>query len=138
MSPAVTSTEGFAHASSNLAGDGALNEGQAGMSPGMPIDVYFEADKTSVRPAPLSEIDFDQPEFNLHSGNGKAVLVLYINESGRVDRVETEATGAISEALLQAMAKQFGKALFIPAQIDGQAVKSRMRIEILLRPLLKP
>lgn len=105
-------------------------------APGLPVEEYFDADAVSIRPAIMADPEFDLPELGSIAGDGKALLTLYINEFGHVDKVEIESAGGIDTALVGAVARQFGNAIFEPARIDGAAVKSRLRIEILLRPLM--
>lgn len=102
----------------------------------MPLPEYFDAEEVTSRAAALDEIDFELPELSQIGGSGKAILMLYINETGLVDKVEVESTGDIDRELTNAVARQFGKTTFQPATIDNAPVKSRMRIEILLRPLM--
>jgi hypothetical protein len=107
-----------------------------GISPGLPLPEYFDAAEVTSRATILDEIDFDLPELSQIGGSGKTILTLYINETGRIDKVDIESTGNIDSELVNAVARQFGKAAFQPATIDDVAVKSRMRVEILLRPLM--
>lgn len=105
--------------------------------PGLPLPNYFDATEVSTRASALDEIDFDLPELGQIGGSGKTILTLYVNEAGRIDKVDIESTGGVDSALVNGVARQFGKANFQPATIDDVAVKSRMRVEILLRPLLQ-
>lgn len=105
-------------------------------TPGMPLPKYFDSMEVTSRATALDEIDFDLPEMGQIGGSGKAVLMLYINETGLIDKVDVEAPGEINPDLIDAVARQFGRAVFQPATIDNVAVKSRMRVEIILRPLM--
>lgn len=111
-------------------------EEQAKLSPGLPLSNYFEMDDVSIRATVADEVDQDPPELDRISGQGKATLVFYINEFGKVDKLEFLASnlGAQFEDVL---AQRYSKTVFLPAQIDGVAVKSRLRIEITIRPLLR-
>lgn len=124
-------------------GDGGLAEATGDQAtaiastPGLPLPKYFDSTEVTSRATALDEIDFALPEMSRIGGSGKSVLMLYINETGLIDKVDVESTGEISPELIDAVARQFGKAVFQPATIDDVTVKSRMRVEILLRPLLK-
>lgn len=107
------------------------------VAPGLPLQGYFDATEVTSRATVLSEIDFNLPELGQIGGSGKTMLMLYIDEAGLVDKVDIESTGGIDTELVNAVGRQFGKAVFQPASIDGVAVKSRMRVEMLLRPLLQ-
>lgn len=104
---------------------------------GAPAPVYFDAKELTRQPEPLNDIDPDPPALQERSGSGKAILVLFINEAGRLDRVEVE-TSALGDPLLTAVVAEFQEIRFQPAEIEGAQVKSRLRIEVLVRPIMKP
>lgn len=120
-----------------LAGQGAGQQRERAATAGVPLQAYYDTEELTHPATMLEEVDFSLPELDSTAGAGKAILVLYINETGRVDRVEVEAAGELDPTLVNALVRQVGKALFQPAQIDGAPVRSRMRGEILLRPLMK-
>jgi len=98
---------------------------------GIPVPYYYPPAEVTQRPHVASPIDTSVVDDE--EGAGKAILVLYINEQGKVDKVETESTH-LSERLNALVAQQFGSARFLPAEKDGQPVKSRLRIEVTIRP----
>lgn len=104
---------------------------------GAPAPVYFSVTEVSRRPEPLAEIDPNPPGLENQSGSGKVVLDLYIGESGRMDRVDVEST-TTGDALAAGIAEEFRQMRFQPAEIDGTPVKSRLRVEVLVRPLMRP
>jgi len=53
--------------------------------------------------------------------------------SERADRVETESS-QVDNAIEKVIAEQFRRARFAPANLDGRSVKSRMKIEVVVRP----
>lgn len=132
-SPAVADTGA---GNGGLAEEAASQLNDVARTYGLPVDEYFDADTVSKRAAILSNLEFDLAELESIAGDGKAVFTLFINDFGHVDKVEIEASGGIDAKLLGAVAQQFGNAVYAPASIDGTPVKSRMRVEILLRPLL--
>jgi len=98
---------------------------------GIPVPYYYPPAEVTQRPHVASPIDTSVVDDE--EGSGKAILVLYINEQGKVDKVETESTH-LSERLNALVAQQFGSARFLPAEKDSQPVKSRLRIEVTIRP----
>ena len=58
-----------------------------------------------------------------------AILALYIDEQGQVRRVSA-SDPPLPPALEQAAREAFLAARFAPGQIDGRAVKSRIRVEV--------
>lgn len=100
---------------------------------GIPTARYYDPSEVSRGVIPLTEIDPSPSELAEVASAGNLVLVLYISDNGRVDRVEIEqqkgdpTIGAI-------VAKQFLAARFTPAEVEGRPVKSRLRIEVTVRP----
>lgn len=94
---------------------------------------YYSPLEVSARASPTQEIDLEPPELRTIPGQGKLILVLWINEAGTVDRIEVE-TSQVTSAMESILAEQFRRATFAPAQLDGKPVKSRMRIEVVVRP----
>ena len=62
-------------------------------------------------------------------GGHRGVLALYIDEAGRVRRVEAEPP-ALPEPMERAAREAFLAARFSPGQVAGQVVKSRIRVEV--------
>lgn len=104
---------------------------------GLPLFPYHDPAELTEHAKVLNDINLDLPELNGMSDAGKVVLTLFINETGSVDSVEIETTD-FDSALSQALARQFSGGIFQPAQISSATVKSRMRIEVLISPILQP
>lgn len=100
---------------------------------GIPLPHYYGPREVEVRARPVREIDLEPPEVRNFPGQGKLVLLLWINESGTVDRVDIDSS-EVAEALRKIIVDQFRQAAFTPAQLDGKAVKSRMKIEVVVGP----
>ncbi|MDP2808828.1 MAG: hypothetical protein Q8O34_01625 [Rhodocyclaceae bacterium] len=108
----------------------------AGAPPaGMPVPVYFDAGELTRRATILEDVTHSD-KLQASPGTGKVILVLFISETGRVDRVEVESS-RLTDAFQSVISGQFLSARFAPAERDGIPVKSRMRIEVLVRPLMK-
>lgn len=61
---------------------------------------------------------------------------LFIDEHGQVQRIEADPA-SLPEALEQAAREAFMAAQFAPREIDGAAVKSHVRVEVIFddRPI---
>jgi protein TonB len=85
--------------------------------------------------APQPEIPVVIPAPSSSPGTGRligrysGVLALYIDEQGRVRRIEAEPP-ALPESMERAARAAFLSARFSPGQMDGRAVKSRIRVEV--------
>lgn len=63
-------------------------------------------------------------------GRYVGILSLFIDEHGTVQRIEADAA-SLPETLEQAAREAFMAAQFAPGEIDGIAVKSRVRVEVI-------
>jgi len=59
-----------------------------------------------------------------------AVLKLFLDEQGQVERVEPDGEPALPEPLFEQARQSFMAAGFTPGQLNGQAVKSWVRVEV--------
>lgn len=59
-----------------------------------------------------------------------AILRLYLDEQGRVERVEPDGDAVLPEPLFETARQAFMATDFSPGQLNGQAVKSWVRIEV--------
>lgn len=100
----------------------------------IPLPHYYEPGEVSDRAQPRDDIVLDSPAITRFPGAGQAILVLYINEAGRVDRIEVPSTDIETQAVQNSIAEQFRSAQFSPARIGGQPVKSKMKIEVVIKP----
>lgn len=90
---------------------------------------YFAAHELDRRPQVLSHVEPYFPALALAPA-GRAVLRLYIDETGRVDTVGVESadrTGAFEASAREA----FAAARFLPGIRGGVPVKALLRIEVL-------
>lgn len=69
------------------------------------------------------------PEAAMH-GRYVGILSLFIDEQGRVQRITFDEP-SLPEAFERAARETFAAAQFTPGEIDGTAVKSRLRIEVI-------
>lgn len=104
--------------------------------PGIPVPRYLDPKELTRRARVLEDIEPSPDELEGRPGSGKIVLVLFISETGKVDRVELESS-RLEEPFPSSLSRQFLAARFAPAERDGIPVKSRMRVEVVVRPLAK-
>jgi outer membrane biosynthesis protein TonB len=89
---------------------------------------FFDPAQLTEKPRPLGEprLDLLQP---MLGRAGMAKLILYIDETGRVDRVEVESASLSPDAVERAKVI-FAALRFSPGRFDGAPVKSRVRITV--------
>ena len=90
---------------------------------------YVDASLLSTRPRPEGEIAIPEPEVGTYRGTFKAVLVVFIDETGHVARVEVDRSDLPAEFELSAR-EAFARARFRPGLIGARPVRSRLRIEV--------
>jgi TonB family protein len=100
---------------------------------GVPAPRYFSARELSERPEVIGDVADLPGEFAVIQDSGRLVLLLRINEAGTVDDVDVVTSG-VSRQLQAIVVRQFGSARFVPAKKDGVAVKSRLKIEVIVKP----
>lgn len=103
---------------------------------GIPVPIYLDAATVTRRATILEDIEASPDEIGGRTGSGRIVLAVYIGENGAVDRVEVESS-PLGEPFLSVVSRQFLSARFAPAELDGVPVKSRMRVEVFIRPMMK-
>jgi hypothetical protein len=97
--------------------------------PGNFGDDYVPRPLLTVPPVARTPVIFAAPEGEMFRGRHVGVLSLFIDEYGQVQRIEADAT-SLPEAFEQAAREAFMAAQFAPGEIDGAAVKSRVRVEV--------
>jgi len=100
------------------------------VAPGTDSDAdYYPRAALSLAPAPVDAIVLDYPPIANDSGHHVGQLSLFIDQAGRVDRVRVDGQPLPPE-LEQAARTAFMGARFRAGEVDGRAVKSRIRIEV--------
>lgn len=88
--------------------------------------IYFKTSELDVIPEIQRDIELYPPELhNLGHGDGKVVLRLWIDENGRVVKVEP-VNSDLPPIFAEAAARIFMQAEFWPGRKNGSAVKSRV------------
>jgi protein TonB len=105
-------------------------DGSASRPAALPTPYYYRTRELDVRPGITVHVEPEYPQrAALRSLSGTVVARLYIDESGRTDKVEivrAEPSGVFEEAVEHA----FRAARFTPAMKDGRPVRAQMLIEV--------
>jgi hypothetical protein len=107
---------------------------------GIPLPRYYEPKELTERAKPLADITVDTPAIDTYPEAGKIVLLLYINEDGKVDDVEVLSSDISSSTVETTIVEQFQLARFTAGKLNGQPVKSKKKIEVVIKPplVIKP
>jgi outer membrane biosynthesis protein TonB len=99
-------------------------------------DDYYPRALLTLPPTPIDAVVIDYPPIADDRGLHASELTLFIDESGRVARVRVEGA-ALPAALEEAARSAFINARFRAGEASGQAVKSRIRVEVVFdsRPI---
>lgn len=98
---------------------------------GFPADQYIEASRLTVRPQVRDVVQLPWPEGVLvppgvvYAGRFR----LFIDEAGHVRRIEGEG-GTLLPVMIEQTQSAFLGARFAPGELDGQQVRSWIRIEV--------
>lgn len=94
------------------------------------LDEYLPRRLLSVAPVAQQPVELLWPDdVRVAAGRYGAVLVLFIDEQGVVQRVKVES-GDLPPALQELALAAFAGASFAPGQVQGVPVKSRIRVEV--------
>lgn len=106
-------------------------------APALEDDPYFTPRQLTLKPRLLPEME-SQMELQLQDVEPQILILrLFINEEGGVDKVALEQArlSAGSAALIQV---RFSGIKFYPGEINGQPVKSQLKLEVKLENALPP
>jgi protein TonB len=93
-------------------------------------DDYVPRPLLSVPPVAREPPVFAPPPGEMLRGRYVGILSLFIDDHGQVQRIVVDEAG-LPEVLEQAAREAFMAAQFTPGEIDGTAVKSRVRVEVI-------
>jgi hypothetical protein len=99
---------------------------------GLAATIYYPGSELTRRPQVIENIDYSSAELLRPGRSGRAVLTLYINALGTIDRVAVDESDFDAEAEVL-IANEFSRLRFSPASKDARAVASKLRIETVLR-----
>jgi protein TonB len=96
---------------------------------------YVPRPLLSIAPQPEAPVVIATPPDMVDMSRRVGVLALYIDEQGRVRRIDAEQP--LPPAMERAAREAFMAARFSPGQVDGHVVRSRIRVEVVFdsRPL---
>jgi len=97
-------------------------------------DSYIPRNQLSTPPVPKTTIVLEPPLGELTNDRLVGILSLFIDEQGRVQRVDAEEP-TLPPAFEQAAREAFMAAEFSSGKVDGLAVKSRMRVEVVFESM---
>lgn len=101
---------------------------------GAPLSVhYYPPAELTRRARILRDVDPYLGNLKNAPGSGRAVIVLWINEHGGVDRVKAEDS-TLPEPFEAEIVSQFRLSRFAPAERDGVPAKSLMKVEVEVSP----
>lgn len=92
--------------------------------------LYMPRTLLTVAPVALTPVMLQWPPSWRARRSFAGVLKLYLDEQGRVDRVEPDGDPELPPALFEAARQAFLAAEFSPGQFHGLAVKAWMRVEV--------
>jgi TonB family protein len=87
---------------------------------------YLPAGEADIRPHPVTPVIIPFPDAALGREKGIAVLVLYINANGEVERVEIDKS-EIPPLFEKAAIEAFMQARMQPATKDGKKIRAKMK-----------
>jgi periplasmic protein TonB len=92
-------------------------------------DDYYPRSMLTSAPTPLQMVVIDYPPIENDRSHYSSELTLFIDETGRVARVRVDGP-ELPQALEAAARNAFINAGFRAGELDGRAVKSQIRIEV--------
>jgi hypothetical protein len=97
----------------------------------VPVDVYYTASEVDARATPITAIELETEEVRMLPLNaiGKIVLKLWIDQSGKVEKISPLATD-MSPTITDQAIGAFSNTSYQPAIRHGQPVKTVSVIEI--------
>jgi len=90
---------------------------------------YYTPDQLSKRPQPLAKAELDPPDLNPIVASGKLVLKLWIDNGGKVTRIEIESNDLPPKFVGTAL-RAFERLRFVPGEREGRAVGTVLNIEV--------
>ena len=106
----------------------------ASAAPGNLDDEYIPRPQLSVPPVAQSPILLPMMGDTAPTGRFVGVLALYIDETGRVQRIQP-LEPRLPPEMEQAALATFQQTPFTPGQVNGIIVKSRIKVEVIFENL---
>ena len=90
---------------------------------------YLPASQVDIRPQPEHPVVIPFPEASLGKPKGEAVLVLYINTFGEIEKVEIDKSD-LPDLFEKTAIDAFMKARMRPAIKDGKLINSKVKVVV--------
>lgn len=100
--------------------------------------VYVPRALLSVAPVARGPVQLLWPQNWPLKASYTAILKLYLDDQGRVERVEADGGTTLPEPLFESARQAFAAAGFTPGQLNGRAVKSWIRVEVTFESETRP
>lgn len=113
----------------NLAPDAQSRAGENSPPDDFDGSNYIPRSLLTVPPSPLASIVLGVPEGTFAAERYAGVLSLFIDEEGHVKHVAADGT-TLSPEFEQVAREAFMASHFLPGQLEGRSVKSRLRVEV--------
>lgn len=116
----------------------AVTEPATGVSPAAPppsavaefdSDNYVPRIQLSTPPAAKTPVVLESPPGEMTTGRLVGILLLFIDEQGHVQHIDAEEP-TLPPAFERAAREAFEATEFAPGEVNGRAVKSRQRVEV--------
>jgi hypothetical protein len=101
-------------------------------------DDYYSVGQLTRLPVPVAPIDLNESAFNGSGFAGTIELTILILANGLVSEVVTSSENDDARTFAELVAARFRNARFVPGEINGTAVNSRLRVTVVSDPLLAP
>jgi hypothetical protein len=92
-------------------------------------DDYVPSAMLTTAPEPRDAVIIPPPTSDAPSGRYEGVLTLFIDEQGQVQNV-VGSEPLLPPVMEQAAREAFMGARFVPGEIDGHAVRSKVRVQV--------
>lgn len=101
-------------------------------------DDYMPAERLTRQPMLLGEIDLSAPSLQEGAIEGEIGLVILIESSGLVSEVISGISGTDTAMYVEMLRDRFRKARFLPGEINGQVVRSALKIVVITEQAIVP
>jgi hypothetical protein len=98
--------------------------------PGIAVEMYYPRSVLSLPPRLIENVDLSSLAEIAGVDSKNVVLELFVNDQGTIDRIAFEP-GALDESVQEKLQELLLQLKFSSGEIDGMAVKSRIKIEVM-------
>jgi hypothetical protein len=98
--------------------------------PGIATEIYYPRSALSHPPKLIEDVDLSSLAENVGNASKNVILELFISEQGAIDRIAIES-GTLDETVHEKLEELLLQLRFSGGEIDGIAVKSRIKIEVM-------